>query len=454
MSNQFSKEQILQQVNESSSPSVRFAVTDIDGVLRGKIISKEKFSKIIDSGSSFCNVIFGWDMSDKCYTNTKVSGWHTGYPDEDVFVDLESFKTIPWENNQPFILGDFRDSKNLKDICPRSLLESITKEANELGFIPKFSNELEWFNFKETPQSLSEKNYENPTPLTPGMFGYSIIRISQFSDYVNDLFNKLTDFGIPIEGLHTETGNGVYEACIKYSDIEVAADYAALFKTAVKEIAYRHEILPSFMAKWNLNLPGCSGHIHQSLWDFENRNLFYNSENPEKLSNTLKQFIAGQLHCLPYILPMLAPTTNSYKRLSGGDWAPNTVSWGIENRTTALRVINTNETAIRVEHRVPGSDANPYLSMAACLASGLYGINNELDLENEAIFGNAYEEPNSILLPKSLQEATIKMKSSDIPPKLFGNVFTDHFIKTREWEYMAEDKNDTKWELKRYFEIV
>lgn len=454
MNIQLSRDQILYQVKESNAKSVRFAVTDIDGVLRGKLISKEKFLSIYDTGLSFCNVIFGWDTNDKCYTNSKVSGWHTGYPDEEAFLDLDSFRTIPWESNQPFFIGDFRNSENLKDICPRNLLRNITKQANELGYEPKFSSEFEWFNFLETPQSLEDKNYQAPTPLTPGMFGYSILRISQYSEYVNNLFNQLSEFKIPIEGLHTETGNGVYEAAIKYTRIMDAADQAALFKTSVKEIAFRHEILPSFMAKWNLNLPGCSGHIHQSLWNSENKNLFFDADDSNKLSEIAKQFIAGQLHCLPYILPIFAPTTNSYKRIHGGDWAPKNSSWGIENRTTALRVINNNETATRVEHRVPGADTNPYLTMAACLASGLYGIKNKLSLDKSATIGNAYDEKDSNHFSKTLEDAIKKMKESGISSELFGEAFTDHFIRTREWECAEEDKNEKNWELKRYFEII
>lgn len=450
------KEEIVALVKEHPSNSIKFAVTDIDGILRGKLISKEKFLKSLeDNEIGFCNVIFGWDVNDSCYTNTEKSGWHTGYPDAKASFDLSSIRKIPWEEDKLFLLGDFENSNELGSNCPRNLLKRITKEANGLGFLPKFSNEFEWFNFDESPQSISDKNYENPTPISPGMFGYSILRTSQFSDYINDLFDLLHEFEIPIEGLHTETGFGVYEACIKFGDILNAADQAVLFKNSVKEIAFKHEIMPSFMAKWNKDLPGCSAHIHQSLWDLKKeKNLFFDPDRPNNISEILESYLAGQLYCLPYILPLYAPTVNSYKRFVTGSWAPTSQSWGIENRTTALRVINHDKGSMRLENRVPGADTNAYLIMAASLASGIYGIKQNLKLDLDATTGNEYENQKSKLLPTNLHIATKAMKESDIAQKLFGQEFTDHFIRTREWEWRQYDPQISNWELKRYFEII
>lgn len=450
------KEEIITLIKEHPSQSVKFAITDIDGVLRGKLLSKEKILKSIEEDKiGFCNVIFGWDINDSCYDNTEKSGWHTGYPDANATIDLNTFRTIPWENEKIFLLGDFEQSDDLASICPRSLLKRILCEADELEYVPKFSNEFEWFNFDETPQSFSDKGYIDPTPLTPGMFGYSMLRTSQYSGYINDLFELLHQFDIPIEGLHTETGDGVYEACIKYDDVLKAADQAVLFKNSVKEIAFHHEIMPSFMAKWNKDLPGCSAHVHQSLWDKDiANNLFFDDKSPNGISTLMESYIAGQLHCLPFILPLYAPTVNSYKRFVEGSWAPTTASWGIENRTTALRVINHDKNAMRLENRVPGSDTNAYLIMAASLASGLYGIKNKLKLEKEETVGNEYANLKTELLPTNLHKAAKAMKDSEIAAELFGKEFADHFIKTREWEWRQYDPQQENWELKRYFEIV
>lgn len=437
------------------SDKIKFAVTDIDGILRGKLISKNKFSKSLKEGLGFCNVIFGWDSSDAIYDNSTITGWHNGYPDALATIDTSTFRTIPWEDDIPFFLADFSNASELANVCPRTLLKRVRQQCIDLGYTPNFAKEYEWFNFKETSNSLQEKNYNNLQSLSHGMFGYSLLRPSQNQSFFQDIFTLLPKFNIPLEGLHTETGNGVYEAAIDYTDILEAADRAVLFKTSVKQIAYTHELIACFMAKWNTNLPGCSGHIHQSLWDADGtKNQFYNEADGDNMSDLLRHYIAGQLHCLPHILPMYAPTVNSYKRFVEGAWASTSVSWGIENRTTALRVINHNMEGMRLETRVPGADANPYLSLAASLASGLYGIKNKLPLKLPATKGNEYSNEVSQKLPNTLHEATVAMKSSTIANELFGEAFTDHFIKTREWEWNQFRQKVTDWELKRYFEII
>jgi len=445
---------IIDRLQQNNNDKVKFAVTDIDGVLRGKTISMNKFLKSVENGIGFCNVVFGWDMNDACYTNGEVSGWHTGYPDAFASIDLNTHRTIPWQNNIPFFLADFSNAPEVLAACPRTLLKKIRQQAEDAGFKAFFSKEFEWFNFIETPQTLHDKNFVKPQPLTPGMFGYSLLRTSQNDAFYYELFDLLKAFNIPLEGLHTETGNGVYEAAIEYSDILEAADRAVLFKTAVKEIAYRHGYMATFMAKWNSSLPGCSGHIHQHLADANNNNIFYDGNKADGLSEVMQQYIAGQLYCLPYIMPLYAPTVNSYKRYVEGAWSATTVSWGIENRTTALRVINHTPAATRLETRVPGADVNAYLSLAASLASGLYGIKNKLLLQHKAVTGSAYDNKQLQRLPASLQEATNMMKSSAIATELFGADFTSHFIRTREWEWQQFAQQVTDWELKRYFEII
>ena len=213
--------------------------------------------------------------------------------------------------------------------------------------------------------------------------------------------------------------------------------------------------MASFMAKQTSELPGCSGHVHQSLWNTDKtKNLFFDDSTIDNMSDIMRSYIAGQLHCLPYILPMFAPTINSYKRLVEGAWAPTTLSWGIDNRTTALRILAQGEKSARVEHRVVGSDVNPYLAMAACLASGLYGVKNKLKLNIPKTIGNGYEEENKIKLPSNLFEASEQMKNSKLAKELFGETFVAHFTGTREWEWRQFGKEVTDWELKRYFEII
>lgn len=449
-------EEILAYVKQHPSGKVKVAVADIDGVLRGKYIAADKFASMVEGRLGFCDVTFGWDMGDVAYDNVKFTGWHTGYPDAQVKLDLNTFRKIPWENDVPFFLGDFINDRNEPAYtCPRQLLRKVLAEAEGMGFRPYFSQEFEWFNFAETPETVHQKNFQDLNPLTPGMFGYSILRSSLKNSYMTDLFDLLCRFDIPIEGLHTETGPGVYEAAIKYAEVLQAADQAILFKTAVKEIAYQHGIMATFMAKISEDLPGCSGHVHQSLWDKEGKhNLFYDSEANDKMSSLMKSYIAGQLYCLPYILPMIAPTINSYKRLVEGAWAPTTLTWGVDNRTVALRALPGHVKATRLETRVVGSDTNPYLALSACLAAGLYGIKHKLSLDKEATTGNGYKDLSNGILPGNLHEATVKMKGSPIAGELFGTSFVEHFTLTREWEWKQYAKVVTDWEMKRYFEII
>ena len=446
-------EEIIAYVSSHPSGRVKVAVADIDGVLRGKYISVEKFLSSATSNLGFCDVIFGWDMNDLAYDNTSYTGWHTGYPDAKVQLSMSSFRKIPWENGIPFFLGEFIDGAgNPLEICPRQVLQKIIRQATDAGYHAKCSQEFEWFNFEETPQSFAAKEGRNLTPLTPGMFGYSILRSSARNDFFSALFDQLKDFDIPLEGLHTETGPGVYEAAITYSDALLAADNATLFKTAVKEIAYQHGILASFMAKFNENLPGCSGHVHQSLWK-EKTNVFHDPSGKHQMSETMEHYLAGQLYCLPHILPMVAPTINSYKRLVEGAWAPTTVTWGNDNRTVALRAITGGNKSCRLETRVVGSDTNPYLALSACLASGLYGIKHRLKLQDETT-GNGYRDERNGRFPKSLDEANQAMKNSAVAKELFGETFVTHFTQTRDWEVRQFAKVVTDWETKRYFEII
>jgi len=386
----------------------------------------------------------------------KLTGWHTGYPDRPCRVDLSTFRTIPWNEDIPFFLGDFTQAGG-EDLpaCSRSLLKKIARACTGMGYHPEFAQEFEWFNFRETPQSLQEKNFTGMESLTPGMFGYSILRTSQEDAYYNDLFNLSYDFNVPLEGLHTETGPGVYEAALLHDEVVAAADKAVLFKTAVKEIAYKHGITATFMAKWNENLPGCSGHVHQSLWNKDqSKNLFYDASDEFHMSALHKHYLAGQLYCLPHILPMYAPTVNSYKRLVEGAWAPTTITWGVDNRTTAIRILHPSEGYTRLETRIPGSDTNPYLAMAAALASGLYGIKNKLELKIPPTEGNGYQDKRNGSLAPNLLEASTMMKNSSVAKELFGDAFVDHFTNTRLWEWRQFSKSVTDWELKRYFEII
>jgi len=445
---------IVEQVRGSPATRVKVAVSDTDGVLRGKYLHKEKFISAVESGFGFCNVVFGWDSNDQCYDNTTWTGWHTGFPDALVQLDLSTFRRVPWDDNVPFFLGEFVEADGTPlPVCPRQLYKRVLARAGKMGFQVLTGLEYEWFNFRETPQSFAAKGYVRPEPITPGMFGYSLIRAGQNQPFFRALMEEMPAFGVPVEGLHTETGPGVYEAALLYAPGIESGDRGILFKQAAKEIGSRFGIMPSFMAKWSTQYPGCSGHIHQSLSDGK-RNLFYDARHPHRMSKLFESYLAGQLALLEDIQAMVAPTVNSYKRLVDGMWAPVKRSWGVDNRTATLRVIPGSPKSTRLESRCPGADINPYIALAACVGAGLWGIEKKLRLKDAPVSGDAAMAAKIPRLPRNLAEATANLKRSTAARELFGETFVDHFVRTREWEWRQFQDAVTDWELKRYFEII
>jgi len=435
---------------------VKVAVTDVDGVLRGKYLERSKFLSATESGFGFCNVVFGWDSSDQCYDNTSYTGWQSGYPDAEVRLDLGTQRRIPWEGGRPFVLGDFVGTGSQPlEVCPRRALRRVVERAEAMGYAARVGLEFEWFNFLETPHSLHEKGFSGMTPLTPGMFGYSVLRQAHNQPYFDALLSDLRAFGVPLEGLHTETGPGVFEAAILYADALEAADRGVLFKAAVKEIGHRFGILPTFMARWSTDLPGCSGHVHQSLWDAGGeRNLFHDDADPHRMSALFRSYLAGILTLMPELLALWAPTVNSYKRLVDGFWAPTRPTWGVDNRTVACRVIPGSPRSTRLELRVPGADVNPYLAVAASVGAGLWGIERGLGLDDAPTVGSAYDDDTRPRLARTLAEATERLAGSAAARELLGDGFVEHFVQTREWEWRQFADAVTDWELRRYFEII
>jgi glutamine synthetase len=446
-------ERLIAELEERGVTRAKIGGFDLDGVLRGKYVSLDKLRSALGGGFGFCDVIFGWDVADVLYDNATLTGWHTGYPDAHAVLDPSTLRMIPWEPGTVAMLCDFRDAEGQPHpACPRSLLRRVVERAEALGYRATFAAEFEFFLFKESPETLHEKGFRKLRPLDPGMFGYSWVRSGQDSELMRDILDGLSDFHIDIEGLHTETGPGVYEAAIRYDDALRAADKAALFKTAMKQIAHRHGLSVTFMAKWNADLPGCSGHLHQSLWQ-SGKNVFFDPKDERGMSATMRHYVAGQMALMQELTALYSPTINSYKRYVPGVWAPLVASWGEENRTCAIRLIGLgDEKAQRVEYRQTAADINPYVAMAACLGAGLWGIEKKLELGPETEGDPGSEGPGR--LPRTLREATELLQKSSAAPALFGREFVDHYVRTRDWESRCYEKAVTDWELARYFEII
>lgn len=444
----------LAALKKSGAAKVKVAVSDIDGILRGKYLHIGKFESAAEGGFGFCDVVFGWDSQDDCYDNTQVTGWHRGFPDALAQVDLGTARHVPWDGGVPFFLGNFVNADGTAHpVCPRQTLKRVLARAEKMGFAVMTGFEFEWFNFRETPQSWAAKKGVGPEPITPGMFGYSLLRMADNPGFFNALMDEMAAFGIPIEGLHTETGPGVYEVAIAFSTALEQADRAILFKTGAREIGKRFGIMPSFMAKWNASYPGCSGHIHQSLSDGK-ANLFHDAKSPRRMSKLFESYLAGQVAHLMEFGPMLWPTINSYKRLVDGFWAPVKPTWGLDNRTASFRVIAGAPKSTRLETRCPGADVNPYLAMAAVIAAGLDGVEKGLKLTAPPITGTNQGAENVPRAPRSLIETTRIFQASEVARDWLGDAFVEHFAATREWEWRRWQDAVTDWELKRYFEII
>jgi glutamine synthetase len=441
-------------VEEGGHANIKVGLADIDGVLRGKYISREKFLSALDKGFGFCDVIVGWDSNDQLYDNVTYTGWHTAYPDAPVRLLPDTGRVLPFENQLPFFLCEM--AGEAEAICPRGLLRRVLRQADEMGFAASAAFEYEFFLFDETPDSIRQKGYRDLKPLTPGYFGYSVLRSSVHAEFYRDLLDTCRVMDMALEGLHTETGPGVLEAAITVDEALRAADKAVLFKTFTKVMAQRRGLMATFMAKWSNSWPGQSGHIHLSLKDrATGRPLFHDPQGEHGMSQAMRHFIGGQQKLMPDLLAMVAATVNSYSRLIPGFWAPTSATWGVENRTTALRAIPGSPTAQRVEYRIAAADANPYIVLAAALGSGLWGVANKVEPQ-APITGNAYELASrpELDLPRTLWDAAQRLKGSAVARSLFGDAFVDHFAATREWEEREFRKHITDWELARYFEII
>ncbi len=428
---------------------------DVDGVLRGKYVALDKFWGAVSEPIGFCDVIFGWDAADVLYDNATVTGWHTGYPDTRARVDLSTFRVIPWEPDTACFLLDFLGPDGSPHpACPRGLLQHVVTRARAMGYEPTLAAEFEFFVFKETPASLHAKGFRGLEPVSPGMFGYSWVREGQNADLCHAILDDMEAFDVAIEGLHTETGPGVYEVAIKYDTALRSADKAALFKTAMKQLCARLGYSVTFMAKFHHGLPGSSGHIHQSLWK-DGKNLFHDADGKgaHGLSALARHYLGGQVALMPEVTALISPTVNSYKRYVAGVWAPLNASWGFENRTCAIRAIPGSAKSTRLEYRQPAADINPYIAMATALGGGLWGIEQRKE-PPPPVEGDASARHDLARLPTNLRDAVTLLSRSDTARAILGAPFVDHYVRTRDWEWRQYERAVTDWELSRYFEVV
>ena len=415
-----------------------------------------------------------------------ISNKENGYKDLTAKVDLSSYRRIPWEHNVPFFLVSFFDPDTGKPIsaCPRNLLKTVMDKVEKAGYGAMAGAEYEFYMFRAPKDPSHQLQHPSSAPLAPflqnnpvsalphlteGMMGYSLYDPVRNQDWYDSVYDTCVKFKCNIEGWHTESGPGVYEAALEFGEIKQMADRGNLFKYVVKSVSSKHGLIPCFMAKPKQGLPGNSGHMHCSIVDSSGKNLFYRGQKDSKapykdleyVSDLGRHFLAGLLDGLADVMPIIAPTVNSYKRLVENFWAPVTVSWGLEHRAASIRLIappTASPKATRFEIRVCGADANPQLVLAAIVGLGWRGVEKKLEIKVPALskgedVGGAGDQGER--LPKSLKESTARfMRKGSVAREVFGDEFVEHFGGTREHESRLWDEAVTDWEVKRYIEMV
>ena len=316
------------RVRAGANEHVKIGVFDIDGLLRGKFMHRDKFASALTEGFGFCDVVLGWDANDQLYDNASLTGWDTGFPDALVRVLPQTGRQIPFEDGRWLFLGEF--TNEAEAVCPRGVLRRVLNRADAMGYRVNAAFEYEFFVFEETPHSVRDKGYRDMRPAMPGNTGYSLLRASGLGDFYTDILDTCGAMDMPLEGLHEETGPGVIEAAITVTGGIAAADRAALFKTVVKILAQRRGLMATFMAKWSEQQPGQSGHIHLSLQSKADETAaFHAPDADDGISDPMRHFIGGQQKLMPEFAALTAPTVNSYRRLVPGLWAPTEASWGV-----------------------------------------------------------------------------------------------------------------------------
>lgn len=442
-----------QLVAEGEIDTIIIAGVDMQGKLFGKRVPAAFFLEDAKDGIHTCALNLAWDVSLN-FGGFKFCNWDTGVHDMKTVPDLSTLRPYPWQNKTAFVLADLQNKDGSDvSIAPRNMLKRQINKAREQGFMAKAASEIEFYVFRETSSSVREKNYANLTPLFDYPIDYSLYRLTVDDWFLSQLTRNLEAVGVPIEALKGEWGNGQIELNVRYAEVLEMADRTAIYKNGIKEIAALNNLMATFMAKQDTNDSGSSGHTHISLWDTEeNHNLFYDQNEEYGLSQLGRYFLGGMMELAPEMMLMYAPYVNSYKRLSSfGSGAPNTVSWGLDNRSTSFRYDGKGKSS-RFENRVPGADANHYLVLTAMLASGLYGIENQIDIP-APVKGNAADQPVP-RLPTNLFDAIRLFEKSERVKELLGEEVFDHYLQAAQNELQDFLGAVTDWERKKYFEFI
>jgi len=428
---------------------------DLYGRLLGKRIAGDFFlDHTVDRGMHVCDYLLTVDMEMDVVGGYEFANWEKGYGDVHCVPDLATLRKLTWLDKSALVVCDLEREETHEpvSIAPRTLLKKQIARLAELEYSARGSSELEYYIFKDSYESAREKNFENLET-----FGWYIEDYHMFQGTKEESLNSavrrhMNASGIPVEFSKGEWGPGQHELNLRYADVLEMADRHAIYKQGFKEIAWARGLAVSFMAKWRTDLAGSSMHLHLSLWDPEGRSAFpgHRRLGPMQVSDPFCYFLGGWMAHVRAIAPFYAPYPNSYKRYVYQSWAPTRIAWSYDNRTAGFRVVGSGD-SLRIESRLPGADANPYLAYAATLAAGLDGLRHEI--EPPPIFtGDVYEAADLPTVPATLREATDELANSDMLREAFGSDVVDHYVHFFRTEQRKYDEAVTNWERERYFE--
>jgi glutamine synthetase len=445
----FTMDDLRATILDGSIDTVIVAVTDLQGRLQGKRLDARYFLEdVLGHGTDGCNYLFAVDVEMNTVDGYQISSWERGYGDFVMVPDHATVRRVPWHPGTALLLADatWLDGAPVVE-SPRQVLRRQVSRLAERGWTAFVGTELEFILFADSFEQAWTRRYTGLTPSNQYNSDYSIIGTSRVEPLLRAIRLGMRDAGMQVESAKGECNLGQHEIAFKYADALTTCDNHVVYKTGAKEIAAQQGSSLTFMAKYN-EREGNSCHVHLSLRDAGGRPVFAGA-GAGGVSPLFEQFLAGQLAALRELSYFFAPNINSYKRYQPGSFAPTAVAWGFDNRTCALRVVGTGP-ALRFENRLPGGDVNPYLAVAAMIAAGLYGIDNELSLEPPCT-GNAYagDAPH---VPTTLREAADLLASSAIAKYAFGEDVVAHYSNTAHVELAAFDAAVTDWELIRSFE--
>jgi glutamine synthetase len=443
-------DQLRELVGNGTVDTVLVAITDMQGRLQGKRCAAEYFlNEVVPHATEACNYLLAVDVEMNTVDGYAMSSWDRGYGDFVLRPDFETLRLLPWHEGTALVLADLEwvDGSGSVGPSPRQILRRQLDRLAERDLAAYVGTELEFIVFDDTYEQAWNSGYRNLTPANQYNVDYSILGTGRLEPLLRDIRNGMTGAGLYVESAKGECNPGQHEIAFRYDAALSTCDNHSIYKTGAKEIAARHGKSLTFMAKYN-ELEGNSCHIHISLRGTDGSAVL-SGDGPNGFAPLMDRFLAGQLATLRELTFLFAPNINSYKRFVPGSFAPTSVAWGLDNRTCALRVVGHGE-SLRVENRVPGGDVNPYLAVAALIAAGLHGIDNDLPLEPE-FSGNAYasDKPQ---VPANMRHAAELFAESEVARSAFGDDVVDHYLNYARVELAAYDAAVTDWEKVRGFE--